>query len=283
MVIGATGRVGSEVVNLLKKGEVPFKAGVRNLAQAQTRFGEGVELVHFDFQKHETHKTVCEGTSKVFLVFPPQVSYKKHVFPFIDSAREAGVEQIVFLSLLKIENYRFMPHYHVEQYIMQSGMAYTSLRANFFMQNLDSVHQEEIRDRDIIFIPAGKGKTSLIDVRDIAVLGVKALTEEEHKNLAYPLTGGESVDYYEAAEAFTEVLGRKITYRNPSLFWFVLRRVFSPIPFPIVVVMGFLYTLAKKGKTEEVEPDLERLLGRKPKTLKEYINDYSEKWMRVQN
>ncbi len=69
------------------------------------------------------------------------------------------------------------------------GLAYTFLRASFFMQNLSTTHCQDIRDNDEIFIPAGIGKTSFIDVRDIAVVAVKVMTEPGHENKAYALTG----------------------------------------------------------------------------------------------
>ena len=279
LVTGATGRTGAEVVKLLQKEGVPFTVGVRSIEKARQRFGNEIDLLDLDFERHDTHAPALADVESVFLVFPPSVSYKKHMFPFIDAARDAGVERMVFLSLFSVERYHFMPHYHVEQHIIQSGMAYTMLQANFFMQNLDSVHLQEIRDRNELFIPVGNGKSSLIDVRDIAVIGVSALTEEGHGNKAYPLTGGESVDYYEVADLFTAVLGRKITYKDPSLPWFVIRNIFGGSPIGVTMVMSLLYTLAKRGRTEPIASDLEALLGRSPISVREYIEDYKMSWM----
>ena len=90
------------------------------------------------------------------------------------------------------------------------------------MQNLSTIHRGDIRDTNKIFIPAGKGKTSFIDVRDIAATAVKVMTEPGHENKAYALTGNKALDYYQVAEIFTHVLGRQIVYTNPSIFKFAL-------------------------------------------------------------
>ena len=74
-------------------------------------------------------------------------------------------------------------------------MTWTFLRASFFMQNLSTTHRDDIRERGDVFVPAGKGKTSFIDVRDIADVAVKALTEPGHENKAYPLTGDVALNY----------------------------------------------------------------------------------------
>jgi len=280
LVTGATGRTGAEVAQELQKKGLPFAVAVRNSTSLRPRNTADANMVQLDFERHETHAPALADVRSVFLVFPPSVSYKKHMFSFIDAAREAGVKRMVFLSLFRIERYGFMPHSHVEEHIRQSGMAYTMLRANFFMQNLDSVHQKEIRDNNEVFIPAGRGKTSLIDVRDIAAVAVKALSEDGHENKAYPLTGGETVDYYEVADRLSRVLGRTITYKNPSLPWFVLKNALRGSHFGVTLVMAILYTLAKRGKTESIAPEVHELLGREPITVPQYLEDYKEKWMK---
>ena len=116
LVTGATGRTGAEVVTLLQKEhQLPFTVGVRNVSGARRRFGDGLDLVELDFERHETHAQALADVEGIFLVFPPSVSYKKHMFPFIDAARGAGVKRMVFLSLFRIERYQFMPHYQVEK------------------------------------------------------------------------------------------------------------------------------------------------------------------------
>ena len=132
------------------------------------------------------------------------------------AARRAGVEHVVFLSVLGAERNPLLPHYRIERLLRASGMAYTLLRASYFMQNLTSVHREEIRQRGELFVPAGRGRTSFVDARDVATAGAAALTEPGHLNRAYALTGPAAVDFYHVARLLTEVLSRPVFYRAPS-------------------------------------------------------------------
>lgn len=126
-----------------------------------------------------------------------------------------------FLSLLGAEHNRVVPHYKIEQYLIHAGLADTFLRARFFMKNLNTTHRAEIQQRNEIVVPAGKGKTSFIDVRNIAAVAALALTETGHANQAYDLTGSEALDDDEVAAILSQALGRPITYREPSLFQFI--------------------------------------------------------------
>jgi uncharacterized protein YbjT (DUF2867 family) len=157
-------------------------------------------------------------------------------------------------------------------------MNWTFLRASFFMQNLNTTHRAEIRDRDEIFVPVGKGKTSFVDVRDLGAVAALALTQPGHDNQAYDLTGPEALDYYQVADLFSQVLGRPITYRNPSLINFVSRSLLHGTPMPFALVMAWLYHQTRKGLSEQVTGEVERLLGKPPTSLRRYIEDYQAAW-----
>lgn len=126
----------------------------------------------------------------------------------------------MFLSLLGVEKNPIVPHHKIEKIIKKSGIPYTFLRPSFFMQNLISQHGEELRKEKEIYVPAGKGKTSFIDVRDIGTVTARILTENGHENKGYSLTGTEALDYYEVAEILSEELGETIKYVNPSVLQF---------------------------------------------------------------
>ena len=189
-----------------------------------------------------------------------------------------GVEHIVFLSLLGAERNRIVPHAKIEAHIRSSGIPYTFLRPSFFMQNLSTTHREEIAERDEIFIPAGKGTTSFIDARDIAAVAVRTLTERGHELRAYDLTGAEALSYYEVADIFTSVLGRRIVYRSPSLFTFGWRRYRQGEHWKFIAVMISIYTAARVGLAARVSDDVRMLLHREPITLRKFVEDYRNCW-----
>ena len=280
LVLGALGNVGAEVVKSLQMGNTSVRAGNLFPEKISQRFGNAVEAVAFDFGKPETFGSAFQGIQKAFIMRPPQITdIKKYMIPAMEAAKAAGVKHFVFLSLIGIEQNTVVPHYKVEQYLKTSGMRYTFLRCSFFMQNLNTVHRMEIRDQDEIFVPVGKTRTSFIDVRDIGAVAAVALTQPGHENKAYDLTGPEGLDYYQVADLFTQVLGRKITYKNPSAFAFFLRQVRkSPLMFALVTT--WLYSNTKSGMADQVTGEVERLTGRKPIRLGQYIEDYRDSWAR---
>ena len=138
---------------------------------------------------------------------------------------------------------------------------------------------KNIKEQHEIFIPAGKGKTSFIDVRDIAAVAVLALTQDGHANRIYDLTGSEALDYGQVASLFSAVLGRTITYHQPSLLSFIRRQRAKDVPLPFIAVMAGIYTIARRGLAARVTEDTQRLLGRAPIAFKQYIADYRECWV----
>ncbi|MCU0491281.1 MAG: SDR family oxidoreductase [Chloroflexaceae bacterium] len=279
LVTGALGNVGAEVVMALQRRGVAVRAADVNAAAIQQRFGPTVEAVPFDFAQPETFAPAFAGVERMFLMRPPAISdVKRFIFPAIDAAQRAGVQQVVFLSLIGVEKNHIVPHYKVEQHILSVGMPYTFLRPSFFMQNLSTTHRAEIRDRNEIFVPAGRGATSFIDVRDIAAVGALAMAENGHANQAYALTGSEALTYSQVATQLSEVLGRTITYRKPGLLRFLLRQRAQGTPLAFTLVMAGIYTTARLGLAGGVTAEVQRLLGRPPITFRQFAKDFQASW-----
>ena len=254
--------------------------GVRDIERGRSLFGPSLEYVQLDFRQPTTFEDALKSVQKIFLIRPPDISnIKKFVAPFVEAARHAHVSHIVFLSLLGAEKNRVVPHYKIEKAILKSGIAWTFLRASFFMQNLNTTHLSDIRERSEIYIPAGRGKTSFIDVRDIGAITAKALTEDGHQGQAYPLTGNVALDYYQVAYEFSQVLGRSVRYSHPSPLTFGWQMYKRKIPISFIIVMLGIYTTARFGLAATVTPDTERLLGRPPLTMRQYMGDYKQSWL----
>lgn len=278
LVTGATGNVGREVVKALLAQGQSVVAATLDERDAQ-RAPAGAVTRRFVFGEPATYPTAFEGVGKLFLMRPPQITdVERYLFPVVDYARAEGVRHIVFLSLLGVERNRRVPHYKVEQYVKASGVPYTFVRPSFYMQNLNTTHREEIRDEDKIAVPVGDARTSFIDVRDIGAVAARVLSEAGHAGRAYELTGGAALDYHQVAARFTEVLGREITYTDPSLLRFVWERVTHGTPLPFALVMAFLYTQTRRGMADRVTDDVQHLLGRPPITMRQYIQDYAQMW-----
>ncbi|GCE24781.1 NAD(P)-dependent oxidoreductase [Dictyobacter alpinus] len=271
LVTGTTGNVGREVANALKARGVPFKVATRHAEQA------GEAKTYLDLEQPETFLAALEGVDKIFLIRPPQIAdAKKYFLPFLNAAKQQHVKHIVFLSLMGVERNKIVPHAKIEKYILDSGIAYTFLRPSFFLQNLQAQHGQELKQENIIYVPAGKGRTSFIDARDIGEVGALCLLDDNHLNKAYTLTGSEALTYYQVAEILTQELGRPITYANPSGRQFRKHELAKGIPSGLVTIMSLIYLTAKIGLAKKVTPELAQLLGRPPRTVRDYAHDYRD-------
>ncbi len=271
LVTGATGNVGGEVAKYLTQRGVAYRVTTHHAESADE------QQIYFDFEKTETFLPAFAGVEKLFLIRPPHIAdAKKYFLPLVQAAQQQKVQQIVFLSLMGVERIRFVPHAKIEQYIQEAQIPYTFLRPSFFMQNLLDQHGDDLRKENMIYVPAGNGKTSFIDVRDIGEVGARSLIEPGHQNKAYTLTGKEALTYYDVAKIFTEELGRPILYTHPSGRAFRRYMLAKGVPRGEVTVMALIYLTARLGLAKGVTPELETLLGRPPRTIRDFARDFRE-------
>ena len=289
LLTGATGNVGLETLRALMKrpdkAHFDVIAGLRTVnesADAAAVKPDGT--IALDFGDERTFDAALTGVSRVLLIRPPQLADVDRYFkPFVQAMKRANVQQVVFLSLQGVESNPVTPHHKIEKLIVEADLPFTFLRPSFFMQNLSTTHRDEIRLRDELFIPAGTGKTSFVDVRDIGAVAALALTDQSGQfiNQRYELTGQEALTYGEIADVLTEVLGRKITYRDPSVWRFIWQKWWKEkMPLGFVMVMVALYTVSKLGKASHLTPTTGQLLGRPPLTFRQFAEAYKSVWTR---
>ncbi len=279
LVIGALGNVGTQVVSELLSRAQNVRAADPDPAKLREKFGGSVEAVHFDFSDPTTFAKTFEGVEKIFLMRPPQIgNVKRDMFPALDAAKQAGVKQVVFLSVIGVEKMTFIPHYKVEAYLKEQGFQTVFLRCSFFMQNLSSTHRKEIQKRNEIFVPVGNAKTSFIDVRDIGTVAAHILTEQGHAGQNYDLTGAEALDYWQATRILSDTLGREIVYRNPSALRFFVETIRRGASISYAFVVMGLYTSTRYGMAERVTDCVERITGRRPISFKQFTEDYRNMW-----
>ena len=279
LVIGALGNVGTQVVKQVLARGGTVRAADIDVRKLKERFGDSIEAVRFDFTDPTTYEGAFKGVQKMFYMRPPHLTnIPRDMVPSMDAAKAAGVKHVVFLSLIGIENAKYVPHYKVETYLNEINMQTTYLRCSFFMQNLNTTHRKEIKERNEIFVPVGKAKTAFIDARDIGAVAAVALTQPGHENKNYDLTGSEGLDYWQAANIMSDILGRKITYRNPNPLHFLLETMRRGTPIMFALVMLGLYTSTRFGMAEPITNEVERLTGNKPISFRQYVMDYKDAW-----
>lgn len=277
LVTGATGTVGEPLVRELLDAEPVVRVATRDPERARNEFGDGPEYVEFDLGRPETWGAALAGADRLFLLYPPG-SAVSDVREFADAADRTGVERAAFLSILGAEKLPVLPHRRIETHLAGTGIACTFLRASWFTQNLSEVHRAEIVERDEIFVPAGDGVLSFTDARDVAAAAATVLTEPGHGDRAYDLTGPAALDFDEVAEVFSDVLDRRIAYADPSRPAFarhMYRRGFSP---GFVAFMIAEYSVVRLGFSGRTTDDVETLLGRPPRTVRDFVADYAEEF-----
>ncbi|MDX6742388.1 NmrA family NAD(P)-binding protein [Actinocorallia sp. A-T 12471] len=285
VVTGPSGNVGAEVARLTAgRTDLPYRIAAHHPDGIRARLGPETRVVPFDYDDRATWPAVLDGVTTLFLLFPlphPR-TVGTRMKPFIDAAVAAGVGHIVYVSVPGADRQKVVPHHQVEAHIKASGVPYTILRCSFFMQNLCrrlSTHGVDVVERDELFIPAGRGRTTFIDARDVADVVLKiAADPAAYRNREYVLTGAERLDFFEVAEIFSAVMGRPIRYTKPSLprFWWRLWR--RGVAWDAVLFMTIVYTLTRTGKNEPMTDELAALLGRPPRTMREFVRDYLPRW-----
>jgi uncharacterized protein YbjT (DUF2867 family) len=168
-----------------------------------------------DFSDQPSLRRVLEGVDTVYLVCSPVRELVELEGNIVDACREASIRHVVLNSALGAGEYpKFFPSWHrkVEDKLKASGHAYTILRPNSFMQNILTYYAPSIRTQGAFYAAMGSGRTSFIDVRDIAAVASSTLTSPGQEGKTYELNGPEALTYPEVAEKISRASGRKVQY-----------------------------------------------------------------------
>jgi len=276
LITGATGNVGMEVIKSLNELNHTFEiyAGVFNLEKDKLKLKDyKLNALHFDFTDVATYKPALDNCDIFFLLRPPQLSeVKKYFKPLIDLAVSCGVKHIVFLSVQGVEKSKIIPHHKIEKLIVESKIPYTFIRPAYFMQNFTTTLHTDLVKHYRIFLPAGKAKFTLIDVKDIGEVAAKILTEtEKHLNKSYELTNHEKLSFGEMAEKLSKGLKTVIKYESPSLLKFFIVKRKEKMPIVLILVMIMLHYLPRFQKEPEITDWVNKLINAEPKTFDEFV------------
>ena len=284
LVTGASGNIGSEVVKQLSSATpaVKIKAGVHSAQNVKKlRDGDRVEVVPIDYNKPETLREALNHVDKLFLLTPDVPNAAELASNLVIEAKKAGIKQIVKQSVmgadLEADVGTMRLHRQVEKVIEQSGIPFTFLRPNEFMQNFVNFHGPSIKGNNAFYVPLEDAKVSLVDVRDIAAVAVKSLTDEDrHKNKTYLITGPEALSYHQVAEILSNTTGRKINYVNISDE--EARAAMKEIGMSdwLISTVSELSEYFRKGKASEISPAVEDVTGNKPISFSQFAKDYAE-------
>jgi uncharacterized protein YbjT (DUF2867 family) len=275
-VTGAGGTVGGELVKQLEFARTPFRAVYFSPEKAEAVRARGLDAAVIDYSRPETLRGAFQGCDKLFLLGPNVQNQTQLEVNAVQIAKQAGVRHIVKLSVMGADQEAYaiaLVHRSVERAIESSGMAWTFLRPNSFMQNVMTYMSHTIKTEAAFYTASGDGKISHVDVRDIVAVAVQALTGPGHVGKAYTLTGPEALTYDELANELSKAVGRPIRHIGLSPTDFKSAMLAEGMPAEIADRMLDLERYYREGHAGRITDDIKQVTGRDPRRFAPYARE----------
>ncbi|MBW8779510.1 MAG: NmrA family NAD(P)-binding protein [Burkholderiales bacterium] len=278
LVIGSTGTIGSLVVQRLARQGAEVTAFVRQPGKAPAGVREAVG----DLADIASVRRAMTGVRTLFLLnalAPDEVTQSLQA---LNMAHEAGVQRIVYLSVINADKYVEVPHFTgkhtVERMIEVLGLPATILRPAYFMQN-DITIQPVIEGYGVFPMPIGDKGVAMVDARDIADVAVAELLRRDRAaeplpRLTLDVAGAEIVTGRSAAAVWSDVLGRTIAYPGDDVAAFEAQLTQNGTPawmaYDLRLMMSGIQQHGQLPQAGAVDK-LEQILGRKLRTYRQFV------------
>jgi uncharacterized protein YbjT (DUF2867 family) len=214
-ITAATGHIAAYAIPNLIENNVQVKAFVHDASKAENLKKAGVDIIEGNFSEEEKLSKAMQDIEIVLSITPAGPDAFSNAANITRAAKNNKVKHLIRISAIKAaedaptDNGKL--HFKTDSDIIESGIPYTILRPNFYMQNL-LMMVPVIKEQSKIFYGMGDGKISMIDVRDIADCCVSIISGGDHQNKIYDPNGPSSISFYEIADIISERLKRTITY-----------------------------------------------------------------------
>ena len=277
LITGATGKSGSATARALNDLGQGYRALIRNPDKEEELKTLGAEVVIGSIEDNQSLINAMSGVNKVLILLPNSENQLALETQIVDVALQSGVKHIVKVSSIEATPDATSPipklHLESENYIKASGLEWTMVKPNFYMQNLLG-SAATIKEQDKIFLPMGEGKTGMIDTRDVGKVIAKVLSENSHTSKNYAITGPEILSFHDVAEKFSNVLERKIDYVDmPMATYKDILSKFLTNQWLLDSVIDLFVGIAEGG-IEDKTNAYKELMGKEPKSLEEYIKEH---------
>jgi len=275
LITGATGDVGSKVVNqLLQRGHRP-RVFVRNAQKAQALFGDRVDIFVGDLTQPTSLHPALEGVDELFLVnSSPQIPLHDELAA--KAAKAAGVRHLVKLSSMDVQHGLAIGAWHElgEAAIRASGLSFTFVQPTGFMSNL-LAWARSIKTEGIVRASTGEGRRAFIHSEDTAAVSTAALTTHEYDGDSLPITGPEALTFAEATATIGSAIGKRLTFQPISDD--EARQRYSAVSDSVAETEAHvsLWRAIREDRLAGVTDNVQRILGRKPISLDQWANENS--------
>jgi uncharacterized protein YbjT (DUF2867 family) len=277
LVTGASGNVGGAVMQAVIAGNHPVRAMYRSEADAEN-IPRGASVVVADFGDRRSLAKALDGITRVFLVCAPIPQLVELETNVIELCRQRDLEHLVLNSALGAGTFdASFPAWHrkVERNLERSGVAYSVLRPNSFMQNVANFYAPTIRSQGVFYAALEDAPISYIDVRDVGAFAARLLAGEPGQGRTYELNGPEALTCNEIAVRLSRFTGRPVRYVNvpPA----ELKKSVIGVGMPQWQVDALLelqhyYVEGNGGQTDNV---VRQMLGRDPIVFEQFLRDYA--------
>jgi uncharacterized protein YbjT (DUF2867 family) len=276
ILVTTAGKVGSAAARLIAQRDVPVRVLVRYPERVAPLAQAGVEIFPGDLDSPESIDQAMQGVSRLILVTAPVLSQELSV---IDSAERAGIEHVVKITN-KADAHsptaRRRIQSEIEDALVASGISYTLLRNNAYMQNF-LMMAAGIAQTSSFRTATGDGRIGHVDVRDVAAAAAHlAVSPAGHAGKTYWPTGPESLSGNDVAEIFTKVLGRLITFHPISYEVQKHAMIDVGLPEPVAKDNALAVAWMADGDCDYVTDDVPQILGRPAGSFEQFAVDYAE-------
>ncbi len=281
LVTGANGHLGRAIINsLLNKGVHANQliGLVREEETAQDLKAKGIQLRVGDYEWYPTLVNAFKGVEKLILVSGRDlVTRAEQHENVITAAKEVGVKQLLYTSFFDKHTMENSPFDFVsssvkatDATIKESGIPYTIFKDNLYMELLPLLFGESVLETGI-YLPAGEGKVAYVTRADIAEAIATAVTQVGHLNKEYNISNTENRSLAEIASLLSAQTGLAINYISPSRADYVATMEKNGLPARLINIFSGLSEAIQSGEFYSSSTDLETLLGRKPISASEFL------------
>jgi uncharacterized protein YbjT (DUF2867 family) len=275
ILVTTAGKVGSETSRLLGQQGVPVRVIVRNAEKAAALATKGVDVLKGDLEDPASVDAAMQGVSSVVLVSPPVVQQELNV---IDGAVRAGVEHVVKITAKASADSpiaRRRNQAEIESALIASGIGYTLLRNNAYMQNF-LMMAPGIAKTDSFSTATGDGRIGHIDARDVAAVAAGiAASPSAHIRKTYWPTGPEVLSGAEVAAVLSRVLDRTITFHPITLEEQKQAMIDVGLPEAVADDNARAVALMADGDCDYLTADVLSILGRAPRSFEQFARDHA--------
>lgn len=277
-VLGATGKVGSQLIRQLSEKGIPARA----LSRDSSRFInlKGITWTKGDIDDDSVMEQFLAGAEKLFLNTGVTEKMVEQQYKVIDMAKSASIKHIVKLSTpaaRKPSKDRVGEwHWDIQEYLKSSGVVWNCLQPQSFMQNWLNDLASTIKQERKIYAAAGDGRRAFIDARDIAKVATCLFIDgSEWLNQIIPLSGGALVSFGDIAAAFSQALNEKVTYVSQSPEEAAIRMRAQRVPEFLINITLTIEANQKLGIAETLLTDnVRKITGEAPYSVYQFAKDY---------